>query len=82
MNSIKYTVDQIDQKFAALLQHSDEENQLLIPLVDIDLPINEGDIVLVDKKDDSTGYNIKVLIEETNEAKEKVKSLIEKLKNK
>lgn len=64
-----------------MLKHSNEENQLLIPLDDITITISEGDIVLVDKKDEGTGYDLKVLTEETNEAKEKVVSLIEKLKN-
>ena len=82
MNSNKYTLDRIEEGFAVLLQHLDENNQLLIPITSIDVQVKEGDLVLVDARENDEGYDVTVLKEETKVVKDSVNKLIEKLKNK
>ena len=82
MKSNKYTLDRIEEGFAVLLQHLDENNQLLIPITSIDVQVKEGDLVLVDARENDEGYDVTVLKEETKVVKDSVNKLIEKLKNK
>lgn len=79
-NKAKYTLDRIEEGQYVFLEHSNEENQLLIPATEINVEIVEGNIVLISSSE--SGYEFEVLIEETQDMKEKVSSLLEKLKNK
>lgn len=76
----KYTLDRFDDFFAVFLLRDNESEQLLIPKTIIKVPLQEGDIVEIEKLE--SGYEIDVLKEETKDMKEKVSSLLEKLKNK
>ena len=80
MTKVKYTLDKIEDGQYVFLEHPNEENQLLIPASEINVEIAEGDIVLISQVDSK--YEIEVLIEETGDMKEKVTSLLDKLKNK
>lgn len=80
MDRVKYTLDRIDDGQYVFLEHHQEENQLLIPAKEINVEIAEGSIVLISEVD--SVYEFEVLIEETQDMKEKVSSLLEKLKNK
>ena len=80
MTKIKYTLDKIEDGQYVFLEHPDEVNHLLIPATEINVEITEGNIVLISQAD--SGYEIEPLIEETEDMKEKVTSLLEKLKNK
>ncbi|MFS0577286.1 DUF3006 family protein [Sporosarcina sp. 179-K 3D1 HS] len=80
VNKGKYTLDRIEEDQYVFLKHPKEENQLLIPENDITGEISEGDIVLICRSE--SGYEIEVLIEETEITREKVDNIIEKLKNK
>ncbi|MFC5587526.1 DUF3006 domain-containing protein [Sporosarcina soli] len=80
MNKVKYTLDRIEEGQYVFLEHPAEENQLLIPAEEITGGIVEGDIVLISKTE--SGYEIERLIEETEITRDKVNSLLEKLKNK
>ncbi|WP_252503303.1 DUF3006 domain-containing protein [Sporosarcina sp. Marseille-Q4943] len=76
----KYTLDRIDDGFYVFLKRDDESDQLIIPLEEVKVNLNEGDIVEIEKNE--AGYQFHVLIEETDDMKEKVSNLLEKLKNK
>lgn len=80
VNKVKYTLDKIEDGQYVFLEHQNEENQLLIPDAEINADIAEGDIVLISRVDSK--YEIEILIEETGDMKEKVTSLLDKLKNK
>ncbi|MEK5038741.1 DUF3006 family protein [Sporosarcina sp. FSL K6-3457] len=80
MNKVKYTLDKIEDGQYVFLDHPNEENQLLIPASEINVEIAEGDIVLISQTD--SVYAFEVLVEETEIMRDKVTSLLEKLKNK
>lgn len=80
VNKVKYTLDKVEDGHYVFLEYPDEENQLIIPASEINVEITEGNIVLISQAD--SGYEIEHLIEETEDMKEKVTSLLEKLKNK
>ncbi|MCM3711056.1 DUF3006 domain-containing protein [Sporosarcina luteola] len=76
----KYTLDRIDDGFYVFLKRDDESEQLIIPLEEVKVNLNEGDIVEIETNE--TGYRFEVLKEETSDMKGKVSNLLEKLKNK
>lgn len=80
MTKVKYTLDKIEGGQYVFLEHPNEENQLLIPASEINVEVAEGSIVLISQVD--SVYEIEPLIEETEDMKEKVADLLEKLKNK
>ena len=77
---MKYTLNRIEDGQYVFLEHPTEENQFLIPANEITGKISEGDIVLISRSE--CGYEIETIIEETEITREKVKNLLEKLKNK
>ncbi len=80
MTTVKYTLDKIEDGQYVFLEHPDELNQLIIPAEKIAVEISEGDIVLIEESE--SGYTIEVEKKETEDMKEKVTSLLDKLKNK
>ncbi|MEK3952550.1 DUF3006 family protein [Psychrobacillus sp. FSL K6-1464] len=76
----KYTLDRVDDFFAVFLSKADETKRLLVSKNLIKVPLREGDLVEIDKSE--IGYDIKVLKEETEATREKVSSLLEKIKTK
>lgn len=76
----KYTLDRIDDGFYVFLKRDEESEQLIIPLEEVEVNLNEGDIVEIETNE--TGYQFEVLKEETSDMKEKVSNLLEKIKNK
>ncbi|WP_252502028.1 DUF3006 family protein [Sporosarcina sp. Marseille-Q4943] len=77
MEKKRYTLDRIDDVF---LEYPREEEELLIPVSKISPKLSEGDVVCISKTD--TDYVIEVLEDETEIMKDKVATLLEKLKNK
>lgn len=73
----KYTLDRIENDMYVLLEFPSEEKQLLIPVNKYTGKLYEGDIVLIEGE-----MIIEVLKEETKDMREKVSSLLDKLKNK
>jgi len=73
MESFKVTVDTIEGSIAVLLLRDEEANIINIPLFLLPLGSREGDIL-----DVTIARNIK----ETEDARERVSDLLEKLKNK
>ena len=80
VNKVKYTLDRIEDGQYVFLEHPNEENQLIIPTNEVTGEISEGNIVLISRLE--SGFEIEVLIEETEDMKEKVSNLLKKLKNK
>lgn len=76
----KYTLDRIDDGFYVFLKRDDESEQLIIPLEEVEINLSEGDIVEIEMNE--SGYQFNVLIEETEITRDKVSSLLDKLKNK
>ena len=76
----QYTLDRIEDGFYVFLLHSNEEEELLIPASKVSVNLSEGDIVCISKAE--SDYLIEPLEIETGLMKDKVSSLLEKLKNK
>jgi Protein of unknown function (DUF3006) len=81
VNTKKYTLDQIEGDKVTLLLRSDESEELIIKKERI-FPAKEGDILEISFSEHGEILSSKVLVEETNEARHKARSLLEKLKNK
>lgn len=79
-NKVKYTLDRIEEGQYVFLEHPKEENQLLIPTTEINTEIAEGSIVLI--RNAESGYEVELLIKETEDMQVKVRSLLEKLNSK
>ncbi|EON74175.1 DUF3006 family protein [Lysinibacillus sphaericus] len=80
MSSTKYTLDRIEDGYAIFLKYPDEVEQAIISIAAIDQPIQAGDRVLIKEIDDT--YHIEILQEETEQKKEEVQSLMERLRRK
>ncbi len=80
MNVNNYTLDRFEGEYAIFLKRPQETEQLIIHREDINLPVKEGDIVSI--KDDGETYEIKVLAEETKAAEDRVKNLLNQLRQK
>lgn len=78
--SKKFTLDRIEEGIYVFLEYPEEENQLLIPIDQVDEVFHEGDIVAINSDDQQ--YRIELLIDETRITHEKVNALLERLKNK
>jgi len=76
----KYTLDRIEDGFHVFLKRDNESEQLIIPSEEVEANLSEGDIVEIETIE--SGYRFNALIEETADMKEKVSSLLQKLKNK
>ncbi|GEM_PF-5422201 len=78
----KYTVDEIlDKKFAIMLDREDETKKIDVPLTQLPVNLKEGDIVELEFKENKVIF-AEVDIKETRKEREKVRKLINKLKNK
>lgn len=80
MGKVKYTLDKIEDGQYVFLKHSNEESQLLISENEVTTKISVGNMVLISELD--SVYEFEVLIKETEEMRDKVSNLLEKLKNK
>jgi len=73
MKSFKVTLDRIEEGIAVLLVRDEEKIKINIPLILLPVGSKEGDILDIAITRD---------VRETEDAKERVTSLLEKLKNK
>jgi hypothetical protein len=73
MNCFKVTLDRIEEGTAVLLVRNEESVRINIPLFLLPAESKEGDILDITIAKD---------VKETEDAKERVSSLLEKLKNK
>ncbi len=80
MDKKVYILDRYDDFFGVFLLRTDESQQILIPKKIINVSIQEGDFVEVLKTNED--YEITLLRSETEDAKDKVNSLLDKLRNK
>jgi Protein of unknown function (DUF3006). len=78
----QYTVDEInDKKIAVLLDRSDESIKIDIPLKDIPVKVNEGDILNIEFKGNKIIF-AEVDIEATKAARQEVQAILDDLKSK
>jgi len=80
VSSTKYTLDRIEDGYAVFLKYPEEEEQLIILQSAMNKPVQVGDRVLIEEINDI--YHIEILIEETEQKKAEVKSVMERLRNK
>jgi len=80
VSSTKYTLDRIEDGYAVFLKYPEEEEQLIILQSAMNKPVQVGDRVLIEEINDI--YHIEILLEETEQKKAEVKSLMERLRNK
>ncbi|BDH62973.1 hypothetical protein MTP04_31030 [Lysinibacillus sp. PLM2] len=80
MNSHKYTLDRYEGDYAIFLKRPDESEQLRLHKQNLGQEIEEGTIVQI--VEDSKGYTIELLQEDTKKAKKQINHLINELKNK
>lgn len=80
VSSTKYTLDRIEDGYAVFLKYPEEEEQLIILQSAMNKPVQVGDRVLIEEINDI--YHIEILLEETEQQKAEVKSLMERLRNK
>ena len=73
MDSFKVTLDRIEENIAVLLVRDEEKIRINLPLILLPSGSKEGDILDIAITRD---------VQETESAKERVSSLLEKLKNK
>ncbi len=78
MNSNNYTLDRFEAEYAIFLKRPNETEQLIIHQEDIHVPVKQGDIVNI--QDDGENYAIKVLEGETEAAEERIKQLMNQLR--
>ena len=71
--SLKFTVDRIEEGYAVLLLRDEESTTVNWPLETIPFSVSEGDILTFEIEKDE---------EEREAARERVKSLLQKLNNK
>lgn len=79
-NKVKYTLDKIEDNQYVFLEYPDEENAIWVPVDKYTGELAEGTIVSIVRTDSEV--TIDILDEETEITREKVTSLLEKLKNK
>ena len=82
MNTGKYTVDRFEGNQAVLLFREDEMIQVLKNKNDLPANTAEGDILYLQFNEEGELLSSKVLEDETTKARQKVKNLLNKLKNK
>lgn len=75
-----YTLDRFEGEYGIFLKRSEEVEQLLIARIDLDSSLAEGDVVSIE--DTGLSYNVQKLVEETEDAKQRVSSLLQKLQQK
>lgn len=80
VSSTKYTLDRIEDGYAVFLKYPEEEEQLIILQSAMNKPVQVGDRVLIEEINDI--YHIEILLEETEQKKAEIKSLMERLRNK
>lgn len=78
MNSNNYTLDRFEADYAIFLKRPNETEQLIIHRDDIHVSVKQGDIVSI--VDDGENYEIKVLAEETKAAEDRIKQLVNQLR--
>ncbi len=78
MNSNKYTLDRFEGDYAVFLKTPNETEIFQILCSDIKVKLKQGDIVNISSIEDK--YEIEPLVEETTNQKEKVRRLLEQLK--
>ena len=78
VNSIKYTLDRIEDGYAVFLKYPDEEEQLIILQSVMNKPVEVGARVQIEEVDGF--YYIDILKEETEQRRANMQHLMDKLR--
>lgn len=73
-------MDRIEDGYAVFLKFPEEEEQLIISQSAMNMPVQVGDRVQIEKKDGI--YHIEILKEETQQKRADLQSLMNRLRNK
>lgn len=76
MSSKKYIVNHFDDFFVVLLEKDNKTNKLVILKEKFTINAKEGDLLEVQINKEKTGYDFKLLEDETNDAKQRLLDLI------
>jgi hypothetical protein len=82
MKNGQYTIESIEDDHVKLLLSEDESVFELLPITAFAFTVKEGDIVSVELSECGTVVTISLLQKETDEMRNKVSNLLEKLLNK
>ncbi len=78
----KYTLDRFEKEMAVLLFRDDETREVLLTKESLPSNATEGDILFIEFNEDNSVQQIKLLEEKTEDARQKVEDLLNKLKRK
>lgn len=73
VDSIKYTLDHIEDGYAIFLKYPDEKEHVIIAMSAIDKEVQEGDRVIIEETGDA--FHIEILKEETADKKNRSSKL-------
>ena len=76
MSSNKYIVNHFDDFFVVLLEKDNKTNKLVILKEKFTINAKEGDLLEVQINKEKSGYDFKLLEDETNDAKQRLLDLI------
>lgn len=79
MNSNKFTLDRFEGDYAIFLRQPEETEQKIIHQTELNAEVKQGDIVTIEE--DGKRFLVKVLTDETATQKEKMSSLMQKLRD-
>lgn len=82
MKNGQYTVESIENNHVKLLLFEDESIFELLPISSFSFKVKEGDIVSVELSECGTNVAISLLQKETDDMRNKVSDLLDKLLNK
>ena len=76
MSSKKYIVNHFDDFFVVLLEKDNKANKLVILKEKFTINAKEGDLLEVQINKEKSGYDFKLLEDDTNDAKQRLLDLI------
>ncbi len=79
MESKKYVLDHFDDFFVILYGKNNKSDKLVILKEKFTIEAKEGDLLEISINEDKSGYNFKLVKEETDEAKRRLLNLIENM---
>ncbi len=80
VNSNKFTLDRFEGDYAIFLRQPEETEQKIIHRTELNTEVKQGDIVTIDE--DGKHFLVTVLTDETAMQKDKMSSLMQKLRDK
>ncbi|WP_166462460.1 DUF3006 family protein [Psychrobacillus vulpis] len=79
MNSTKYVLDRFDDFFVVLFEKDNKANKLVILKDKFTIDAKEGDLLEVQVNQNKSGYDFKLLKDETDVTRQRLLDLIESM---